>query len=230
MPPQKQAERLLERAISRYEGALDALNQLLPTWEGRLEYSKHLQTLVEAAYNSAELPVRAAAIDLTLASNRVSLNIPTARAFADQLRSDPQNKPWRLWILSLLAYRGVETESTKRLLLEYIHDPNAETRQWAVNSLSMLGSDDILQPMLDVLGTDPSSEVRERAGCGLAETGMLTRDQRQKAIPGLLALMDNPSLDRTTQTWVFQALREISGQNFGENRASWRDWHARNLR
>jgi len=227
MPPQQQAERLLERAISRYRGALQQIDKRLSSWEGKLQYSRKLQSLIEVAYNSSELPVRAAALELTLNSNRVGRDAATVRSFSDQLKSDPQNKPWRLWILGLLANRGVEAESSKRLLLEYMRDPKEETRQWAVDSLAMVGTDDIIEPLLTVLGTDPSAVVRERAGCGLAESGMMTRTQRTKAIPGLLALMDNPTLDRTTQTWVFQALREISGQNFAENRAAWRDWAAR---
>jgi HEAT repeat protein len=91
----------------------------------------------------------------------------------------------------------------------------------------MLGTDDIVEPLLTAFGTDPAAEVRERAGCSLAESGMLRREQRRKAIPGLLRLMDDPALDHTTQTWVFQALREISGQDLGENRAAWRDWAAK---
>ena len=197
------------------------------SWEGKLQYSKKLQALVEIAYNSSDLGVRAAAVKLTLVSNRVEPDVATARAFSEQLKSDPQYRPWRLWILSLLAYKGIETESAKRLVLEYMQDPNEETRTGAVNALPMIGTDDIIEPLLAAFGNDPSPEVRERAGCGLAESGMLTREQRQKAVPGLLALMDNPTLDHTTQVWVFQALREISGQDFGENRAAWRDWKAR---
>jgi len=56
---------------------------------------------------------------------------------------------------------------------------------------------------------------------------MMSREQRRKAIPGLMRLMDDPLLNETTQGWVFQALHEISGQRFGHNRAAWRDWHAR---
>jgi hypothetical protein len=227
MPPQQQAERLLERSVSRYQGALEQIQVRLPAWEGKLKYSSKLQSLVEIAYNSSDLRVRSAALDLTLVSNQVAQDAATVRAYSDLVKTDSQYRPWRLWILALLAHKGVETESTKRLLLEYMHDSNVETRKWAVDSLPMIGSDDVIEPLLNVLGTDPSQEVRERAGCGLAESGMLTRAQRQKAIPGLLELMDNPTLDRTTQTWVFQALKEISGQDFGENRPAWRDWKAK---
>jgi len=81
--------------------------------------------------------------------------------------------------------------------------------------------------LLEVFGNDPSMNVRERAGCGLAEGGMMTREQRRKAIPGLIRLMDDPRIDEKTRSWIFQALREISGQDFGQHRANWRDWHAK---
>jgi len=224
MPAQQQAERLVERAVSRYEGALEQIEQRLPSWQGKLKYSGKLPSLIEIAYNSSDLRVRSAALDLTLESNGVAVDIATARTFADQVKLDSQNRPWRLWIVGLLAHKGMETESGKRLLLEYMQDPKEETRQWAVDSLSMIGTEDLIEPLLVVFGKDPSPAVRERAGCSQAESGMFPRELRQKAIPGLLALMDDPTVERSTQTWVFQALREISGQDFGENRPAWRDW------
>ncbi|HLX45139.1 MAG TPA: HEAT repeat domain-containing protein [Bryobacteraceae bacterium] len=227
MPPQQQAERLLERAISRYQGAIEQIDARLAAWAGKLTYSKKMQAMLEIAWNSSDLRVRTAAVELSLASYGLAKEPAQAEQYARLIKSETSDRPWRLWMLSLLANRGVETESSKRLLLEFIHDPNVETRQWAVNSLSMVGTDDVIEPLLEVLGRDPSPEVRERAGCGLAESGMMTREQRKKAIPGLLRLMDDPTLDRTTQNWVFQALREISGQDFGQDHARWRDWQAR---
>src|SRR5436190_19389325 len=46
-----------------------------------------------------------------------------------------------------------------------------------------------------------------------AKSGMLTREQRMKAMPGLLELTDDPSLNATTRLWVYQALREITNEN-----------------
>ena len=39
MPPQQQAERLMERAIGRYQGALEQIEARLHGWENKLEYS-----------------------------------------------------------------------------------------------------------------------------------------------------------------------------------------------
>jgi hypothetical protein len=54
---------------------------------------------------------------------------------------------------------------------------------------------------------------------------MLTREQRLLAVPGLIALADDPSLDRTTRNWVYQALREITNEHLGSDPAIWRNWY-----
>ena len=226
-PPQQQAERLLERAISRYQGALDQIDTRLPSWAGKLAYSKKLESLIDIAFNSSELPVRAAAVELTLVSQRIRKEPAEARTLMDQIRSNSKDRSWRLWIVGLLASRGIETDQIRWFLFEFLRDSDEETRKWSVNALAMLGTDEIIDPLLEVFGKDPSMAVRERAGCGLAETGMMTREQRRKAIPGLMRLMDDSTLNQETQAWVFQALTEISGQRLGSDRAAWHSWNAR---
>ena len=54
-------------------------------------------------------------------------------------------------------------------------------------------------------------------GMWFGRIGMLSRKQRRLAIAGLMGLMEDPALDATSRTWVFQALREISGE-----RIEWR--------
>jgi hypothetical protein len=227
MAPQKQAERLLERSVSRYKGALDQIDKRLPSWSGKLKYSQNLQSLISIAYNSSDLRVREAALELTLTANGIAKDRENAERYYQQVKADRQNRPWRLWILALLANRGVETDDIRRLLLEFIHDPTDETRQWAVDSLSMLGTDDIIDPLLEVFQNDPSMVVRERAACSLAESGMMTREQRRKAIPGLMRMMEDPTVAGGTRAWVFQAIREISGQDFGQDHSAWRIWVAK---
>ncbi len=55
---------------------------------------------------------------------------------------------------------------------------------------------------------------------------MLTREQRMKAVPGLLELTDDPSLDATTRSWIYQALREITDVRLPNDPATWRNWYA----
>jgi HEAT repeat protein len=95
-----------------------------------------------------------------------------------------------------------------------------------VEGLAHIGSDETIKNFLDVLRNDSSPDVRERAGCSLAKSGMLTREQRMHAVPGLLELTDDPSLDATTRSWVYQALREITDVSLPNEPATWRNWYA----
>lgn len=127
-----------------------------------------------------------------------------------------------------MGNRDVEPERALEVLLRYSRDPEEKTRYWTVEGLSLLGSDATLEPLLDILHNDPSAQVRERAACGLAQSGMLTKDQRLKAVPTLLNFAEDPSLDPDTRTWVFQALRDITGASVGSDPATWRNWWAQN--
>ena len=67
--------------------------------------------------------------------------------------------------------------------------------------------------------------IRERAACGLAQSGMLNREQRLTAVPRLLDYASDGSLDDQTHTGVFQALRDITGQTLPHDLAAWRQWY-----
>ncbi len=119
MPPQQQAERLLERAVTRYKGALVQLSKRLPAWESTIEHSPRLHSLVGLALNSS---------DLTLVSNRIARDADTVRALSARLKSEKDSRPWLLWILALLANRGVEPDASRLLILDYTHNANEEIR------------------------------------------------------------------------------------------------------
>ncbi len=78
------------------------------------------------------------------------------------------------------------------------------------------------------LHDDSSAMVRERAGCSLAQSGMLTQEQRRSVIPHLLEYADDSSLDAQTQGWVYQALRDITGQILPNDASSWKTWYSSN--
>ena len=90
----------------------------------------------------------------------------------------------------------------------------------------MLGTDETVAPLLEAFRSDPSPLVRERGGCGLAQSGMLTREQRRRAVPQLLKMTDDMTLDDATRGWVFQALRDITGASIAAEPAAWRTWWA----
>lgn len=50
------------------------------------------------------------------------------------------------------------------------------------------------------------------------------------AVPELFEFMDDPAPDPTTRSWVFQALRDITGQSLARDPAAWRSWWAADSR
>lgn len=176
------------------------------------------------AYNSSDLRVRAASVEVSLAAYGIEKTADNADHFIRLLEEDQVDRPYRLWVLGLLANRGVEPERIFRTLERYLDDPDEGTRKWAVDSLAMLGNDETIPLLLDVFRFEPSLAVKERAACSLAESGMLTREQRQRAAPEFLRFMDDPALEPEARRWSFQALRDITGQSIGDDSSSWRNW------
>lgn len=52
----------------------------------------------------------------------------------------------------------------------------------------LLGRDESIPLMVEMFGQDASMGVRERAGCGLAESGLFRNDRRQSDLPAAIAL------------------------------------------
>ena len=94
-----------------------------------------------------------------------------------------------------------------------------------MEGLAYLGTDETIAPLLQVFHDDSSPMIRERAACSLAQSGMLGEKQRRSAVPQLLDFADDASLDPQTRTWVFQALRDITGKNLPHDAAAWRNWY-----
>jgi len=230
MPGQKQAERLLERAINHYDGALELIERYVPNWYAQLELQGQLTSLITTALNSNDLRVRAAAVEIELAGYNLPKRAESVDTMLARIQNEPSARPWALWMLGLLGNRGVETQRALTVLMDHRHDPEEQTRYWAVEGLSMLGTDETLAPLLEAFRSDPSALVRERGGCGLAQSGMLSRQQRLRAVPDLLQMMDDKTLDATTRGWVFQALRDITGASVAADPAAWRDWWAQHAR
>jgi len=223
--PQAQAELLLERAINHYEGASDQIAGRVDGWHGKLEMTTSLNSLFTTALNSNDLRVRAAAIEIDLAALNVSKTSATVDQLATQADSgDQKTMVWALWTLGLLGNRGVEPQRVAQVLTAHIHDSNENIRYWAVEGMAYLGTDEVISVLLQTFHDDPSPTIRERAACGLAQSGMLNEQQRRSAIPQLLDFADDTSLDTQTHTWVYQALRDITGQSLPNDPASWRNW------
>ena len=95
----------------------------------------------------------------------------------------------------------------------------------AINGLALLGTEDTIAPLLEIFRSDTSHDLRERAACNLADSGMLNRKLRKKAVPELVRFAQDPSMDQTTRKWVFQALREITQKQIGDDASAWVSWY-----
>ncbi len=226
LPVQLQAERLLERGVNHYDGALELIAKFVDSWYGQLELQGQLTSLITTALNSNDLHVRAAALEIELAAYNLPKRPESSDNLMERIRREPSARPWALWMLGVLGNRGVETRKAFVTLMDHRHDPDEQTRYWAIEGLSMLGTDETVAPLLEAFRSDPSPLVRERGGCGLAQSGMLTRQQRMRAVPDLLKMTDDMTLDAATRSWVFQALHDITGASAGSEPSAWRTWWA----
>ena len=229
MPPQSQAQLLLERSVNHYHGANDEIAERVGRWRGKIQLDQKLNSLFMTALNSDDLRVRAAAIEIDLACRDLEKNPATIDQLEHDARFGEQGpRANALWDIGLLGNRGIEPERAAQILLASIHDDNVNIRYWAVEGLGYLGTDETVAPLLQVFHDDSSPMIRERAACSLAQSGMLSEKQRRTAVPRLLDFAEDPALDPETRKWVFQALRDITGQNLPHDPAAWRNWYNSN--
>lgn len=228
MAPQAQAEFLLEETVSDYDVAGEQLSSRMDRWRGRLTMGPRLTRLLDSALNSADLRVRTTAIEMELVAYDLPKSQESADLLVERIATDPGGRSWALWMLGAIGNRGVEPEQALRTLIQYSRDADEKTRFWAVEGLSLLGSDASIQPLLGIFRNDPSIEVRERAGSALAQSGMLTKRQRLSAVPALMEIGEDPSLESNTRNWTYQALRKITDERYGTNPTDWREWWAKN--
>ncbi|PYV91010.1 MAG: hypothetical protein DMG90_08255 [Acidobacteria bacterium] len=59
---------------------------------------------------------------------------------------------------------------------------------------------------------------------------MLNEQQRRSVVPQLLNFAEDASLDAPTHGWVYQALRDITGQSLPSEPGAWREWYSRSER
>jgi len=232
MSPQSQATLLLERSINHFRGANEEIARRVDAWRGQIKMDdERLHNLFLTAINSDDLVVRAAGIEVDIAARDLEKNSETVDRLEPIARGGEQGpRANALWDLGLVGNRGVERDRILHILLSSIHDDNVNIRYWAVEGLAYLGTDDAIEPLLGVFHDDPSPMIRERAACGLAQSGMLSEKQRRTAVPRLLDFADEVGIDATTRVWVFQALRDITGQSLPRDAAAWRQWYYRSTR
>jgi len=243
--PQKQAEMLLERAVSRSAGAPNQIEAQIESridaWRGKLQWDAQLSDLTTVALNSNNHSVRASAIEVQLAAYGLTKTESTVDALVRQADSrDQQQKIWALWALGLLGNRGVEPDRVVQVLAAQLKDAGKnsdgdkdkgeknnkeDARRWAVEGLALVGTTTTIAPLLEAMRNDPSPMVREHAACSLAESGMLTPEQRLIAVPQLINYSADPALDAQTRSWAFRALADITKQHLPNDSEAWRNWY-----
>jgi hypothetical protein len=226
MTPQSQAELLLERSINHYAGANDEIAKRVARWRGKIQLNSRLDNLFMTAINSDDLRVRAAGVEVDIAARDLYKSVETIDRLEPVARTGDQGpRANALWDLGLLGNRGVEPARVAQILLGSIRDSNENVRYWAVEGLAYLGTDETIEPLLDVFRDDPSAKIRERAACSLAQSGMLSKPQRMRAVPRLLDYAGDFNMEPQTRGWVFQALRDITGQSLPQDPVAWRRWY-----
>jgi hypothetical protein len=226
LPPQGQAERLLQYAISRHSGATDEITTRVDGWRGRIVRTPSLETLVEVALNGSDLRVRAAAGEIELAAMNLRKTVTEVTRLIGEAHR--QRQPFtELWALGILANRGVAAEAIVAELRAFARAEDEEVRFWAVSAIAWVGTDETAPDLVAAFRHDPSRRVRiDAAGCGLAHSGMLTRAQRMSAVPALIDMVEDPAVDRETVGYGYRALREITDATVHDDAAAWRQWFA----
>jgi len=243
--PQKQALILLERAVSRSDEMDQTEAQIearVDGWRGKLKWDSQLGDLTTVALNSRDQRLRSSAVEVQLAAYGLPKSESSVDALVHQADSrDHAKKIWALWMLGLLGNRGVETDRVVQVLTAQLKDSvkdsetgwsrdrdksgDEDARRWAVQGLALVGTTPTIMPLLDAMHNDPSATVRERAASSLAESAMLSQDQRLIAVPQLINYSGDPALDAQTHALAFQALAAITKQHLPNDSESWRNWY-----
>jgi hypothetical protein len=224
LTPQQQAEQLLMSAVNHYEGAPGMIMDRAEGWRGKLRKTQNWDTVDQAARYSSDLRVRNADVELALVINNIDKTSEMAERLVSDATDHVGNRGFDFYMLGMLANRGIEADRIHAALRDWAHDQDEGTRYWAIEGLAFIGSDDTIPDFVEVLRSDPSLNVRQRCGASLARSGMLTREQRMKAVPGLLEIAADKSVDATTQGWAFQALREITAEPINNDAGAWQTW------
>jgi hypothetical protein len=226
MDPQIQVETLLERAVGESDGAVEQISSRLDGWQGKIAWNPQIANLTTAALASHDLRVRISGVEVELAAYGLAKNTASLDYVLRMSHSpDHAKKVWALWSLGLLGNRGVGTPVVMRALMSHLQDTDEDSRRWAVAGLAVVGSPQTIAPLLRAMHDDPAPSVRQSAASGLAESGMMTREQRLAAVPQLLSYTEDQALDEQTRTWAFQALSCITGRRLPNDPGAWRLWY-----
>jgi hypothetical protein len=225
LPEQDQAEELLDRAIQHDARALELFEQNVGGWHG-LKATVRMSQLESRSSFSTDLRVRYANADLNLALNGLAKTDSSADQLIALAQADPAHRAYSVYYLGMLAGRGVAYGRIYPILLNYAkNDANPQVRQWAVEGMRFLGTDEALEQLFSSFTHDSSDAVRNRAGCNVSDCGTFQRKQRMRMVPKLIGLAADPATTPQMRNWTLLALREITDEALPANAAAWQDWY-----
>jgi hypothetical protein len=226
LPPQDQAEELLERAIGHDTRALELFEQQVDGWTSHIRMSDRMRQLEQRSQYSKDLRVRLANAGINLALEGWQKNEHAADLLIERARANAQYRAGAVYYLGMMAGRGIAYDRIHMVLLDYArNDKDPSVRQWAVEGLRFLGKDEVLDELFTSFTEDPSMNVRNRAGCNISDCGIFTRKQRLRMAPKLIALAADPGINAQMRTWCFMALREITDETLPADAATWSHWY-----
>ena len=228
MPMQAQAEELLERAIRHDSHALELFEQKIesPDWLGNIKLTDRMKQLERRSEFSSDLRVRYANADLNLSMDGWAKTDEAAELLVQRAQSDTQYRPAAVYFMGMMAGRGVAYERIYPVLLDYAkHDPDQNVRYWAVEGMRYLSTDEALDELFESFTTDPSMQVRDRAGCNISDCGNFKHTQRMRMVPKFLELAAAANTSPQMRNWSFLALHEITGENLPSDASAWQSWY-----
>jgi len=226
LPEQAQAEELLGRAIQHDPRALDLFEQNIGAYRN-LRRTAPMNELEERSRYSTDLRVRYANADLNLAIDGLPKTSDSVDQLIAMVQADPAHRSYSVYHMGMLAGRGVGYDRIYPILVNYAkNDANPQVRQWAVEGMRYLGTDEALHQLFDSFTHDPSDAVRDRAGCNVSDCGNFMRKQRMRMAPGLIELAADPQTTPKMRNWAFVALREITDATLPADASAWQDWYS----
>jgi hypothetical protein len=226
LPPQDQAEELLERAMQHDPKALDLFEQNVDSWVGHIRLTEHMRNLENRSQFSKDLRVRYANADIFLTLDGWHKDEAAVDMLIERAKNDASYRAAAVFFLGMMAGRGVAYDKIHPVLLDYAKNNSDPTvRQWAVEGMRYLGTDEALDELWESFTQDPAMQVRERAGCNISDCGNFTRRQRMRMVPKFLELLNDGSLNQQMRGWCFMALGEITDENLPSTAQAWQTWY-----
>src|SRR5437879_3730174 len=129
MTAQAQAHLLLERSINHYRGANDQIAERVNGWRGKIQLDQQLNSLFMTALNSDDLRVRAAAVEIDIASRNLEKDGATIDRLEHDARFGEQGpRVNALWDIALLGNRGIQPDRAFEILSASVHESNENIR------------------------------------------------------------------------------------------------------